>query len=73
MWMILYKLFGWDYVYVTNTATSKIVRVKIAPNGERFFQPNSFQVNLISEPLPIEGKVINRWTTVPLTPNVTAV
>jgi len=73
MWMFLYKMFGWDYVYVENLATSKIVRVKVAPNGERVFQPYSFQVNVIDAPLPIEGKVIRGWKTIPLTPNVTAV
>ena len=71
-WDTKYKWFGWDYVYIENTATSKICRVKVAPNGERVFQPYSFQVQILAEPLPIAGKVIGGWRTVPLTPNVTA-
>jgi len=71
-WTTKARWFGWDYVYIRNTACSKICRVKVAPNGERIFQPYSSQVQLISEPLPIDGKVIGGWRTVPLTPNITA-
>ena len=71
-WRMKAKLFGWDYVYIINSATSKICRVKFAPNGMRIFQPYSFQVLIIPAPLPISGDTISGWHVVPLTQNVTA-
>ena len=71
MWKLLHKLFGWDYVYVENSATGKIVRVKMAPNGLMVFQPYSFQVIVIPEPLPITGEWFGGWRVVPLTGLVT--
>lgn len=71
MWLLLNRMFGWDYVYIKNFADSQITRVKIAPNGTRIFMPYSFQVNVINEPIPAKGAVINGWTVIPLTKGVT--
>lgn len=71
MWIILSKLFGWDYVFIQNTATEKIVRVKIGPDERRWFQPYYFQVNPIKEKLPLDGETIGGWKVIPLTAGIT--
>lgn len=71
MWKIWHKLFGWEYVYIRNSATSKIVRAFKAPNGEMMFQAYSFQVTVIPHPLDIKGEILDGWRTIPLTPMVT--
>lgn len=71
MWRLLNKLLGWDYVYVNNGVASKICRVKNSPNGERYFQPYSFQINIIPEPIKVTGVIIKGWAVVPLTHAVT--
>ena len=70
-WRTKSKWFGWDYAYVRSTATDRVCRVHVAPNGERVFEPYSNTVVVIPEPLPIDGKRLGSWHVVPLTPNVT--
>jgi hypothetical protein len=72
MWRLLNKLFGWEYVYADNSITSMVTRVKIAPNGEKYFQPYPFQIHIIERPIPTEGIDICGWRVVPLTPKVTS-
>lgn len=72
MWRICNWLFGWDYVYIENSAASKIRRAFMMPNGEMAFQAYPFQVTVIPAPVPIEGKELGGWMTVPLTTGVTS-
>lgn len=37
MWRLWNKLFGWDYILWTNTATSDISRVHITPDSKVFY------------------------------------
>jgi hypothetical protein len=71
MWMFFHRWFGWDYVYIKNAVTSRVIRVKVSPNGRYIFLPHPFQEKVIDRPLPREGKVIEGWVVVPLTYNVT--
>lgn len=57
MWKLLNKLFGWQYVYIENSAASYIRRAFTAPNGEVMVYAYSFQIWSI-----VDGsKINNRW------------
>ena len=71
MWKLFNILFGWQYVYVTNTAACKVTRVKQAPNGAYYFQPYSFQMNFVPSTLPRAGEHVNGWLVQPLTRQIT--
>lgn len=44
MWRLFNRLFGWEYVYIENSAASHIKRCFIAPNGELMVNAYSFQI-----------------------------
>lgn len=35
MWRLFNRIFGWDYVQYTDTATTFVARVKTCPNGKQ--------------------------------------
>lgn len=78
-WRTLNRLFGFDYVYLSNSADDVVARVKRLPNGEVYCNPYSHQYLAIPHPLNASGEYLSLakghrcggWMAVPLTPGVT--
>ena len=60
MWRFFNKVFGWDYVLITNSANSKIARIWWTQNSEPMVSPYSFQTWVLRPPY-------NGWEVTPLT------
>lgn len=64
MWKLWHKLFGWEYVFIKNTATGMVRRVWLSPAGTPMVKPYYFQM------WPLTGYKCSGWTITPLTPKV---